>query len=284
MKIKIKLFGARCQWCQLDRIEDGLKSLGCEISDNPEVVYCNNFDYSEAIQCAKQHNAFLILNVLDIPVHTWTQRDLAIFDRQLGVANVITCISKTVQEQIKYFCKRNTSIIYNPAKDIVWNGSPYKDQNLILYAGRARDKNKRFDLIKEALKDREQDIRVVGPEDPQFGAYCGVVTDETLNNYFNSSKIVLLPSQFEGLGLTAIEAIFAKAVPILCNDNPTALELYPRSLLCDPTPEALRAKIEDVERNYHRYQFILEDIRPWFLKTFNKIQIAQNILDLCKKN
>ena len=94
--------------------------------------------------------------------------------------------------------------------------------------GRANDPIKRFNLIKDSvskIKNGLEKIKVCGAENPNFGNYLGYVSDDELNNLYNSSQFLLLPSKAEGIGLPTIEAMICGTLPITCNDNETAKDI-----------------------------------------------------------
>ena len=76
-------------------------------------------------------------------------------------------------------------------KDVFFNESIKKD-NAFLYVGRANDPIKRIGLLKEALLktiNGVNEIIICGSENPGFGNYLNVVTDEKLNELYNSSNL-----------------------------------------------------------------------------------------------
>lgn len=259
MKIKIKTFGWRNQVLdQISRIDKGLQSIDCSfVEESPDIVYSNNDMYDDILEYAQKQSKkpFIILNILDLQIGNPTY-DLAKVKNQLIQADAITCISKTVQKQINDTLSLDAEVIYNPIKDISFN--PKLSRSIpFLYVGRANDKRKRFSLIKEAFneyKEINSTLIICGSENPNFGFYNGIVSDEDLNLIYNSSKFLLFPSIFEGLGLPMIEAMIAGCIPIVCNDNPTAIELCPKEFICDPTPDSFIKKLIELNKNYSYFQ------------------------------
>ena len=154
-----------------------------------------------------------------------------------------------------------------------------------LYVGIANDANKRFSLIRDTLEsiNGETGLVVCGSENPNFGNYIGIIDDETLNDIYNTSRFVLLPSKFEGIGLSMIEGMIAGAIPITCNDNPTALEFSPKEFICDPNPQAIFDKMMEIHKNYSQYQQIALEYGKKYLETMNKNQVAKNIINIYNK-
>jgi glycosyltransferase involved in cell wall biosynthesis len=280
--MKIKTFGAKHFLGQLPRIEDGFRALGHEVIDSGEadLVYANNPPFDEAIGYPAKKRIF---NILDIPEHLLPEFDLEGLSKQLAHADVVTCISRSVKKQLKNYLQiDDAKVILNPIKPVS-NLGFIKKEILFLYVGRANDPNKRFNLIKatmEKMKIHERFLVVVGSDNPGFGNYLGVVSDEILNQLYNLSKFVLLPSRFEGLGLPMIEALVVGTPPILTNDNPTAIEFAP-DLVTEPTPSGLERRIDYVNQHY---EGIVQEIRTIYSEQyalkFSPIRIAQNIIDL----
>lgn len=288
----VKLFGATGENCQLIRINRELRKMGfvtlpaesCVYSHyNQFFVYCNDAGYfDEAIEYATLNSKFLILNVLDIPEHLLPSFDLEKLTKQLLSANIVTCISRTVKQQLEYFCGIDAHVIYNPVKDVYLMPERPERTNKYLYVGRANDSNKRFDLVRNFVKNPE-DLTVCGSENPNFGKYVGIVSDDELNRLYNTSKFLLLPSNFEGIGLTACEAIICGCIPLLSVVNKTAKEFFPPQLILDfPNTqeedlnylEDVREKLCDFYRPIMKNKFSAENVAQR-IATFNR-QYAKN--------
>ena len=70
--IKISVFGADGNTCQIPRIKEGLIGLGHMLSnESPDLIYSNDpTGYEKAMMLKKKFpKSFLILNFLDIPWH-----------------------------------------------------------------------------------------------------------------------------------------------------------------------------------------------------------------------
>ncbi|NBW16755.1 MAG: glycosyltransferase [Caulobacteraceae bacterium] len=289
MKFTIKTFGWRNQTLdQISRIDQGLKSLGCSfVEESPDIVYSNNDMYDDILEYAnnQKKKPFIILNVLDLQIGN-PKYNLAKVKEQLSQADAITCISKTVKNQISEVLNLDAEVIYNPIKDI--NYDPRVGKSIpFLYVGRANDIRKRFSLIKETFKGYEainQTLVVCGSENPNFGIYTGILADEDLDLLYNSCKFLLLPSSFEGLGLPMIEAMMAGSIPITCSDNPTAVELSPSEFICDPNPKSFMAKLVEISKNYSKFQKISLEYAEKYKILMNKNTVAQNIINIYKRN
>lgn len=282
--MRIKCFGwENEQLSQIKRIREGLINIGYEIvEDNPDIIYCNNDFYDAPLKYSESYpNAKIILNVLDLQTDN-VNYDLNKLKEQLNRANKVTCISKSVQKQIKDTINIDSTVIYNPVKDVFHN--PKIDKLFpFLYVGRANSENKRFNLIIKMMVDShwpDKLLKIVGSENPFFGEYGGIVDDVMLNDLYNMASVTLLPSKFEGLGLTAIESLICGTPVIECSDNPTAHEFIPPCMICEPDSKSMIIKIKEMNDNYESFKKIALEYGETYKKQFNKDTIAQNILNL----
>ena len=289
MKPTIKTFGWRNSILdQISRIDQGLKTIGCSfVEESPDIIYSNNDMYDDILKYAKnqKNKPFIILNVLDLQIGNSTY-NIDKVKEQLSQADIITCISKTIQKQINEVLDLDAEIIYNPVKDIEYDPKVGKSIPF-LYVGRANDPRKRFSLIKETFKNHEeihQTLVICGSENPNFGIYTGILSDEDLDLVYNSCKFLLLPSTFEGLGLPMIEAMLAGSIPITCSDNPTAIELSPKEFICDPDPKSFMAKLVEISKDYPKFQKISLEYAEKYKILMDKNTVAQNIIDIFKTN
>ena len=284
--IKAKVFGWRCKPLDVvSRVEEGLENNGVIfVNENPDLIYKNEDFFDEAIEFKKTctNNPFVIFNILDLQVRN-PSYNIEKLKEQLRHANVVTCISHTVKNQIKQYLNIDAEVIYNPIKDISFKN--LKRNIPFLYVGRANDQNKRFFLIKDALQkfNGQTGLVICGSENPNFGHYIGIIDDERLSHIYNTSRFVLLPSKFEGLGLSMIEGMIAGAIPITCNDNPTALELSPKEFICDPNPQAIVDKMMEIHKNYSENQQIALEYGKKYEEIMNKNQVAKNIINIYYK-
>ena len=173
-------------------------------------------------------------------------------------------------------------MIYNPAKDVYYDNSIQKN-NMFLYVGRANDPIKRIKLVYDSIAKISEDlknIKICGSENPGFGIYLGVISDIELNKLYNSSKFVLLPSKAEGIGLSMIEGMICGSIPITCIDNLTAKEFSPIDFICEPSPEAIIKKINDLNNEYENKRKLAMEFGEKYKIQFNKKSIAKNIINL----
>ena len=270
-------------------IKEGFTKLGHEISDeNPELIYANDpRGYKEAIQIKKKNKeALLIFNLLDIPWHmpNIQQQTKLLVNQFLNQADFVSVISLKVKKDLSQFFNKKIHIIYNPIKDVYYDEKILKN-NMFLFVGRANDPIKRFDLVRDTLikiKDGIKKIKVCGAENPNFGNYLGYVSDEELNNLYNSTQFVLLPSKAEGIGLPMIESMICGALPITCSDNETAKEFLPRDFICAPDPKSILEHIKKLENEYANKRNLAFEFGKRYKEKFNKSSIAKNILNILK--
>ena len=270
-------------------IKEGFTKLGHEISDkNPELIYANDpRGYKEAIQIKKKNKeAPLIFNLLDIPWHmpNIQQQTKLLVNQFLNQVDFVSVISLKVKKDLSQFFNKKIHIIYNPIKDVYYDEKILKN-NMFLFVGRANDPIKRFDLVRDTLikiKDGIKKIKVCGAENPNFGNYLGYVSDEELNNLYNSTQFVLLPSKAEGIGLPMIESMICGALPITFSDNEAAKEFLPRDFICAPDPKSILEHIKKLENEYANKRNLAFEFGKRYKEKFNKSSIAKNILNILK--
>ena len=285
--IKVSIFGADGQTCQIPRIKEGMQSLGHILSEeSPDLIYSNDpTGYNKAILLKKKFpNSYLIFNFLDVPWHmpNVKKQTESLVKYFLLKADAVTVISFKVKNDLGKFLNKKIEVIYNPIKD-VFHDKDIKKDNTFLYVGRANDSVKRINLVKESLlkiKDGIKKIKICGSENPGFGNYLGVVSDQELNRLYNSSKYLYLPSKAEGIGLTMIEAMICGTLPIACSDNLTAKEFLPQDFICEPNAQSIVSKIEELDKDYDEKKKLALGYGKKYKIQFNKINITNNILNI----
>ena len=108
------------------------------------------------------------------------------------------------------------------------------------------------------------------------------ISNEKLNELYNSTKYVFLPSKYEGIGLPMIEAMICGSLPITCLDNETAKEFLPSDFMCEPNADSIVMHIEKLEKNYKIKQELAFKLSEKYKEQFNKTRIAKNILSIIK--
>ena len=285
--IKISIFGADGYTCQMPRIKEAMQNLGHILSeDSPELIYSNDpTGYEKAMLLKKKFpNSFLIFNFLDVPWHmpNVDKQTKLLVEHFLAKSDAVTAISYKVKQDLAKFLDKKIEVIYNPIKDVFYDES-IKKNNTFLYVGRANDPIKRISLLKTALSKTTNgimDIKICGSEDPGFGTYLNVVSDQELNRLYNSSKYLLLPSKAEGIGLTMIEAMICGSLPIACSDNKTAKEFLPKDFICEPNAQSISVKIEELNKEYHVKRKLALEYGKKYKIQFDKINVAKKILSV----
>ena len=270
-------------------IKEGFQILGHTIShENPDLIYANDpRGYNEAISLKKKYpKVNMIFNLLDIP---WFMPNILnqtklLVSTYLNQADAITVLSYKVKKDLSQFLDKKIHVIYNPTRDVYYDKS-IKKENLFLFVGRANDPNKRFSLIRETLskiKDGEKKLTVCGEHNPGFGNYLGYVSNEKLNELYNSTKYLLLPSKYEGIGLPMIEAMICGSLPITCSDNETAREFLPADFICESNANSIVEHIETLDKNFKIKQKLALELGEKYKEQFDKSRIADNILNIIK--
>ncbi len=285
--IKFLMFGADGFTCQMPRIKEAMQNLGHILSeDSPELIYSNDpTGYKKAMFFKKKFpNTFLIFNFLDVPWHmpNVDKQTKLLVEHFLAKSDAVTAISYKVKQDLAKFLDKKIEVIYNPIKDVFYDES-IKKNNTFLYVGRANDPIKRISLLKTALSKTASgaiDIKICGSEDPGFGTYLNVVSDQELNKLYNSSKYLLLPSKAEGIGLTMIEAMICGSLPVACSDNKTAKEFLPEDFICEPSAQSISDKIEELNEKYEAKRKLALEYGKKYKIQFDKINVAKKILSV----
>ncbi len=285
--IKVSILGADGYVCQIPRIKEGMEALGHVLSEeSPDLIYSNDpRGYNKALLLKKKYpKAYLILNFLDMPWHISNiqkQTELLVKNYFLK-ADVITTISFKVKKDISKLYNKKIHVIYNPIKDVYFDEN-IKKNNIFFYVGRASDPVIRFNLVRESLlkiKDGVKNTKICGSQNPNFGDYLGIIKDQELNKLYNASKYVLLPSSAEGIGLPMIEGMICGAIPITCSDNLTAREFSPPDFICEPYPQSIVNKIEELNKEYEAKRKIALEFGKKYKIQFDKKNIAKNIINI----
>lgn len=225
--------------CQMGALRDGFTRLGHQHVPDPldpdvSFVFVGNGPYEPYLDLSGRKK--LILSVLDCPTHCVQWPDFATkWPTQLGAADKVTSISKATQRDLRDLCGVDSEVIYYPMKPVRYSLDVKRVQGLrALLVGRVNDPNKRVSLAISSLIRAgfdESEVGVVGPENPRYGQYFGLVSDDMLNTLYNSVDYVMMLSQKEGLGLPAIEAACCGAIPLVAPDLSTFAEFWAESPL-----------------------------------------------------
>lgn len=294
--MKIYTDGGRGDNCQINRIDKGFIELGNELTQDirsADVIYSNNpsDSWDKIIHYKKsgELKGRVIFNVLDIPEHLSGYYDLNELYERLKCADCITSISEFVRTQLIRYFNLDSRVIYNPIKEVYKRKPSGKfDKYKFLCVGRVNDKNKRINLAFEALDLLNisfESVAIAGSENPGVGNYLGVVSDEDLNDLYNSVDFVLMPSLLEGIGLPALEGMVCGAIPIICYDLTTFYEFYYRDWGIYPSSTAIAYRINSLINNKSYFEY--ERVRALELgesisEQFNYVTVAKRILEIEK--
>jgi hypothetical protein len=297
---------------QIDRIREGFIEFGCNITrvEDADIIYCNDPSSYDSDFRIKNSKAKIIYNVLDLPPHCIDGRNYDIsrypyidnpygrnydpsdLKKKLKDCDLITCICKEVQWQILNWCGLQSEVIYNPIKEVSYldiddndkiknqNGDNYK----YLYVGRANDPNKRFNIVSDTIiksGDTAQSLAVVGSENPRFGNYYGIVSDEILNILYNSVEYIFFPSAFKSVGLPALESVVARTKIIVCDDDPTSEEFW-SGISVPACSDKIAKLINDPIWNKNCKDFV-DKFSDEYKNRFSKVSIARNIIEQYNK-
>ena len=205
------------------------------------------------IQCGP--GGLFLLKKTGIPViatcyHTWWQQSHYIasqfwkrvfvpFERRTyGLADKVICISEDSREMLieKYGIAADKIVVVHPGVDLnrfYPLAEIEKIPGSVLYVGRV-DKRKGVDFLLRALRHVAPQLPGVklylGGKGKDLGKlkqfvdaqglsknvqFLGFIPDDQLNMWYNKVQSVVVPSVFEGFGLTAVEAM-AAGTSVIC--------------------------------------------------------------------
>jgi hypothetical protein len=240
--IKVYLDGARFYGDQNSQIAKGFTEIGCEVTDfisEASLIYSNNPSPTRT-QIVKDKKdgrlkpgAKLIFCVLDYPSHLEHtesfQKEIPQIKADLSAADAICSISEYTQRMVKEKYGFDSTVIYNPMKPIT-NLNTYPRKYFGCIVGRKTDPNKNVAAVIGALqllKIPESSILMVGAESIGYGSYVGVVSDENLNQIYNSCLFSFSMGEIEGINLPAVESAAAGCIPVINSRLTTREELFP---------------------------------------------------------
>ncbi len=282
--------------CQIDSLREGFAALGHEhIADfthpDSSFVFVGNPPFDGYIQGALPWAKKTIFNVLDIPWHVPEVNDiLARLKEHLPLAHRVTAISATVAAQLKEHCGVEAQVIYYPMKAVKHTGERKYPQFKVALVGRLSDPNKFATVAVQALIRagfNESEVAIVGPERTSWGVRLGVVSDEVLNDIYNSVDYVIMLDRFAGIGLPAIEAACCGAIPIVAAHLQTLEEFWGKSPLgihykmlnsADKISSLLRAFESDPTWKAQVKSDIREYGETVFRPLFDRVEVAKRII------
>lgn len=284
--------------CQRNSLWRGFAELGHNPSADKNdslsaFCFVGNPPYTDYLNLAKSKSTKTIFGVLDLAQHCreWPEIEKS-FIEQLPLADRVTCISKTVQKQLKEICGIDSEVTYYPIKPVKYTGIKKYPQYKVALVGRVGDKNKRAESAVKALimaGYEEKEVAIVGPEYFGYGVNCGVISNEILNDIYNSVDFVLMLSKNEGIGLVACEAACCGAIPIVLPDLSTFDEFWLDSPLginyrALTSVEQVAKLIMDLNNNPKWKADVKESILGYaelaFRPLFEPKAVAQRIIDI----
>ena len=297
MPLTFKVLGSMRFTDQAPRIVAGLESLDAIAApQNPDLIYSNDSGgYDEAIALKKATpSAKLILNVLDICEPCMPNVDMMKLYGQLSQADAVTVISPYVQSQLHRYFGLASYVIWNPIKDVTpakrLSGVKPYPQFKAMMVGRLSDSGKRAALGIQGLIHagfNEHEVAMVGSEFPSWGTRMGVITDDALNDLYNSVDYVVFPSLFEGLGLPLAESLVCGAVPVFCHDLSTLPDFnLPRSWACYPSVYSIASRLKSLQANpeyREKERELALQIGEGIVEKLSGKAVAQNIVNVYRK-
>lgn len=219
-----------------------------------QLITHNNLDRIN-IQCGP--GGLFLLKKPPVPViatcyHTWWQQShyihkqfwkkifIPLERRTYRIADKIICISEDSRDILlkTYGIQRKKMVVVSPGIDTQQFfpiEASEKIPDSILYVGRV-DKRKGVDFLISAMPDVVRHLPAIklyiggiGKDLPALKAYVqtrglaenidflGFIPDVSLNLWYNKVQCVVIPSVFEGFGLTAVEAM-AAGTSVICTD------------------------------------------------------------------
>lgn len=187
--------------------------------------------------------------------------------------DILIANSKTTQERVKKYYRRDSTVIYPPVALKPFAGA-VNEKGFFLYVGRLA-KSKRADLAIEACNQLgkklkfvgegkgEEYLRTIATENIEF---LGSVSDEELARLYAGATAVLFPADNEDFGIVPVEAMMS-GVPVIAHfsggpmetivDGETGVffhDLTTESLIkAMNTFESIRFSPEKIRKHAHKF-------------------------------
>lgn len=197
---------------------------------------------------------------LRLAVHKWRKY------RAIHNSEIIVCVSHNTAKDLQRFCpsvdSSRVKTIYNGVsnayKPLLETSVDHRDS--VLYVG-ARDGYKNFKFTAEALQPTKYKLLICGssltPQEMKFlnltlgearYQYLGRVTDEQLNELYNSVHCLAYPSSYEGFGIPVLEAQRAKCPVIALNASSIPEVMGVKDFLMNElTAREFQKKLKEIE-------------------------------------
>jgi glycosyltransferase involved in cell wall biosynthesis len=133
----------------------------------------------------------------------------------------------------------------------------------------------------------ESEVAMVGPEFPGWGVNCGTVSDEKLNDLYNSVDYVVSMAVNEGIGLVPIEGAICGAIPIISPRLSTYNEFWadtPMGIHYQTlhSPDSIAALIRSIENDKKWKTALKTQMREHgervFRPLFDRVEVAKRIM------
>lgn len=207
--------------------------------------------------------------------------------------DILIANSKNVASRIKKFYRRESVIIYPPVEI----GSKYqvasikgKSKEYFLSVSRLV-RGKGVDVIVRACTKLNLPLKVVGTG-PQLQElkklagksieFLGEVKDEELPKLYTNAKALIVASEDEDFGITAVEA-FASGTPVIAVKNGGYLETVVEGRTGVFFEEATVESLMEALKNFDSSKFKEEDLKK-HAQNFSKERFKKEILNLVEEN
>jgi len=243
--VKVNVIGWEGAWGQSRQVKEGLLLLGHALVDEGpcDFIYCmDKPSLPKAIEEARKWQSKLIVSILDLPIKEGTECEQSpsvtyeYRDQVLNNADRVYAISEFTKQQIKrYWDFDDVTVVPVPSQFKLASPSPMAQrQNRVVCIGRLADPLKRAPLVLQALELMDEPPecmfidcqgRAKFKSDKVQVTNCGFVPKYELRGILRTSRAILCPSVFEGLGLPPIDALTV-GTPAIISDIPVKREVF----------------------------------------------------------
>lgn len=156
-----------------------------------------------------------------------------------------------------------------------------EDRVNILYVGR-EDPRKNFESLKTACQNLEDyvSLRVIGfsGKDEKNIKYSGRVSDKELVRAYQKADLFVLPSFYEGFGISSLEAL-ACGTPVIYSRTACPESLKDYVILCEPNSENIEEKIRDFIKNKEKISERTIKKVPEIRENFGKENVLSDLVN-----
>lgn len=249
-RYSIKTFGFRGSWGQIQRVEEGFRRISCHIAADGEdfdFIYSNELlQGHDAVRCKAATGKPLIRHVHDLPAYEGTAvaksiEELRVHrDAVLSTADVLTTNTHFVVDQFRRFWDYDRAVVVGQPVQFDPDLEGFRTRqrrNRAVVVGRLADPLKNTDLALRALSlmKKPPDLAMVWVGKAKHKPHSWFrrfriehhveIPAADLARLVKTSRLLLAPSLFEGLGLPPIEAL-AVGTPAIVSDIPVKREVF----------------------------------------------------------